>query len=92
MNDNNFRPTEYSRAYSEALWIAIDATRSDAQSMKTSLETDPQCVGHVAMVLETKMMADNESADLLEGQLKRHGHRDFLKRMRESGNPTFRIS
>lgn len=91
MNDNNFRPTEYSRAFSEALWVAIEAARSDAQQMKNSLETDPKCVGHVAMILETRMMEGNEAADLLEGQLKRHGHRDFLKRMRTAQNPTFRI-
>lgn len=92
MNDNNFKFAEYSRAYSEAVWIGIDALRGEASSLKNSLETDPNCKGSVAAVIENKMMECNEAADLLEGQLKRHGHRDFLKRMRESGNPIFRVS
>jgi hypothetical protein len=92
MNDNNFQFIEYSRAYSEAVWLAIDALRSEAQSLKNSLETDPACKSSVGIVIENKMMECNEAADLLEGQLKRHGHRDFLKRMREAQNPIFRVA
>jgi hypothetical protein len=92
VNDNNFKALEYSRAYSEALYLSIDALRSEAQSLRNSLETDVNCKGSVANVIETKMMEMNEAADLLEGQLKRHGHRDFLKRQREAQNRTFMVS
>jgi hypothetical protein len=92
VNDNNFKPIEYSRAYSEALWVAIETTRSEAYQLRTSLESDEKCKGSVAVVIENKMIECFEAADLLEGQLKRHGHRDFLKRMREADNPIFRVA
>lgn len=92
MNDNNFRPLEYSRAFSEALYIAVETTRSEAQTLKNTLETDEQCKGHVATVVESKMMECYQAADLLEGQLKLHGHADFLRRMRDAGMRAYQVS
>ena len=86
------REIEYSRSMTEALFLAVDALRSDANSLRNSLETTtPKPEGSVRDICLSKIEENNQAADLLEGSLKRCGHRDFLKRERDKGNRTYMV-
>jgi hypothetical protein len=78
-----YRPVELSRALTEALFVAQQATESEAVSLKSSMETDEKCVGHVRMVVEQKMHECFEAVQVIRDTIKRRGHRDVVKRLRE---------
>lgn len=78
-----YRFPELSRALTEALYIAVSATESEAFSLKNTLGDDEKCVGHVREVIEQKMHECFEAAQVLKDTIKRRGHRDVVKRLRE---------
>lgn len=86
-----YLPDELSRALTEALYIAQSATLSEAYTLKNTLETDPKCVGHMRKVIEQKMHEEFEAAQVIQDTIKRRGHRDVLKRLREH-EPWLRVA
>lgn len=90
------REIEYSLAMSEAFYVAIEALRSEAHGLKTSVQReveegkikDGESVHAICL---SKIEEQFQAADLLEGSLKRLGHRDFLRRQREKGNRTYMV-